>query len=219
MSFYTKSGLLRLALLCAISSAAQSALAQRVDYLWSYAEPSGNGRYLFVMLSPDEPQQLDKYVAWLRDGWAESGLEPQDIADADRHVRAEIRREKRLRRTYQASGLYRNNGSTKPLWTVPWYDAANSIRVASDGVHLVRHAFLAWDRSETAVTFYAHGRPLRSYRVSDLLRSNDSIVNTSANAFRWAESVQLNDKTRTLTVMKLNGERTVFNIATGEKVK
>src|SRR5688572_28942850 len=44
---------------------------------------------------------------------------------------------------YTQSGIYRNDSSKEPLWTVAWY--AYNVDVASDGVHLVRHGGLATD--------------------------------------------------------------------------
>src|SRR3954453_12453404 len=41
-----------------------------------------------------------------------------------------------LRRKFPSSGLYRNDGSRDPLWTIDWY--AHRVHLASDGIHLVR---------------------------------------------------------------------------------
>lgn len=195
-------------------------LAERIDYIPSHTVPSADGRYLFVMLSPDEPWRIERYVAWVREGWARAGEEMEDRADAERHLMARVREEMRLRRKYPASGLYRNDGSTRPLWTVEWYEGGpDSIRVASDGVHLVRHPTLANDAYDMGVTFYARGRPLRSYKVSELLLENDKMGYTSAYAYRWWENNELNDDAGTFTIMKLNDSRVVFNFATGEVVE
>ena len=41
-----------------------------------------------------------------------------------------------IRKTYTQSGLYKNDGSTTPFWTVDWY--ANLVFPASDGEYLIR---------------------------------------------------------------------------------
>src|SRR5947208_2104264 len=72
----------------------------------SYSVVTKDGRFVFVMLTTKDFVSVDS-----REGAA-------------------------LRGKYQRSGLYRNDGTVNPLWTVDWY----SWRVfpASDGVHLVR---------------------------------------------------------------------------------
>src|SRR5919201_540577 len=39
---------------------------------------------------------------------------------------------------YPASGLYPNDGSTRPIWTVEWYSWGRDVDISGDGVHLVR---------------------------------------------------------------------------------
>jgi hypothetical protein len=80
-----------------------------------YKEVSLNGQYVFVML----------------------GILPTPADDpAWRYEEPRVRKDAEIRRVYPQSGLYRNDGSAAPLWTVDWY--AFKVFVASDGVHLVR---------------------------------------------------------------------------------
>lgn len=77
-----------------------------------YAVPSPDGRYLFVMLEPREFK-----------------LEEKDEEKSVPHTET-------LREKYLSSGLYHNDGSKTPLWTVDWY--ANKVFVLSDGRRLIR---------------------------------------------------------------------------------
>ena len=101
----------------------------------SYIERSTDGRFIFVMISPLSAEREAAY--WGNEEWA-----------------AEIQP---LRRKYTFSGLYRNNGSIEPLWTVDWY--ASSVIVASDGSHLIRLDGV-YDLPE--FTFFSEGRKIRS---------------------------------------------------------
>ena len=64
----------------------------------SYVKPSADGRYLFVMIAPFSPESEASY-------WG---------GERATKIRA-------IRKKYRASGLYRNDGSPEPLWTVDWY--------------------------------------------------------------------------------------------------
>src|SRR5687767_1053443 len=55
----------------------------------------------------------------------------------------ERRGETGLYKKYPKSGLYLNNRSTKPLWTVDWY--AFDVKVSADGQYLIRYG--PWPRS------------------------------------------------------------------------
>src|SRR5262249_16407340 len=72
-----------------------------------------NGKYLFVMVSPHPVEQEARWVG----------------PNGEKKVRE-------LRKNYPESGLYLNDGSREPLWTIDWY--RHHIDLASDGVHLVR---------------------------------------------------------------------------------
>ena len=62
-----------------------------------------------------------------------------------------------LSKRYEKSGLYQNNGSTTPLWTVDWY--AYRVHIVSVGVHMVRPGPWATGTRNPAVTFYRNGTP------------------------------------------------------------
>src|SRR4051812_2120811 len=85
---------------------------------FSYKKNAPGDKFAFVMISP---LPLDVEVS----RWNEETV-------------AGIRE---IRRVYPRSGMYRNDGSAEPLWTVDWY--AFGVELTADGVHLIRHGPLA----------------------------------------------------------------------------
>lgn len=72
---------------------------------------------------------------------------------------------------YHSSGLYKNNGSNRPIWTVDWY--ASTVYVSSDGKHLAKMG--EWpslndkgipDTQQLAVAFYENGELVKHYPIS-----------------------------------------------------
>jgi hypothetical protein len=120
-----------------------------------------------------------------------------------------------IRRTYNVSGLYRNDGSTTPLWTVDWY--ARYVQVASDGVHLIRvPSVAATSPSDEALAFFANGRMLHSYRVRDLV-DLPWLLPRSVSHIWWTadEYLHFDDTDMTYTVRTNHGEHIVFDVTTG----
>jgi hypothetical protein len=157
---------------------------------YSYAIPSSDGKFVFVMLSPIEAERDGLY-----------------LSDEDRQE------SQRLRAKYRSSGMYLNNGSVTPLWTVDWY--AYTVFVASDGIHLVRRGTWAETLSDEAITFFANGKELRSYKVGDLVDTRFLLPNTVAQIM-WVDNINLDDEKGTLTVTTLSKEKYVFDYRTGE---
>jgi hypothetical protein len=155
-----------------------------------YAMVATGGKYIFVMFAPDHA--------------------------SDEHVRL-VEGEQILRyisaTKYPASGLYLNDGSNTPLWTVDWY--AHSVIVPSDGIHLVRRGPWARRLADEAFTFYANGKELRSYRISELA---DTVIPLSRTVshFEWEESAVVDEPHHTLAVTTLSKERFLFDYTTGE---
>jgi len=130
-------------------------------------------------------------------------LEDEDVADA-------------LRSTCGQSGLYPNDGSTTALWTVDWY--ARNVEPLSDGVHLVRRGEWARSAHSEAVAFFAQGRLLKSYTVSDLV-SFPSLMPHTASHFWWRSSERLLDAEKRYEIRTRHGERYLFDVTSGEIVR
>lgn len=172
----------------------------------SYTHVSADGRFVFVMLSG---RSVEEEARFYRD-------EDQAVTEL-----------RELRRVYAQSGLYRNDGSADPLWTVDWY--ANQVEVASDGVHLVRHGPWPWysdspfgpvqpaDLGQEAVSFFASGKLLRTYTIGALVSHPDRLQR-SVSHFEWWESGSLNDTSLEYTLATKDGNTFVFDLTTGATV-
>lgn len=86
---------------------------------------------------------------------------------------------------YTQSGLYKNDGSTTPLWTVDW---CGRVLLPSDGIHVIRSGpWASWGGDE-AFSFYSRGRLLRTYRVGDLVDWPELLPH-SVSHFEWLRSL------------------------------
>lgn len=159
---------------------------------FSYATASADGKYLFVMRAPGETQ-----------------VDEIPLVDSERRV------SKYIAATYPVSGLYLNDGSTTPLWTVDWY--AFSVIVPSDGVHLIRGGPWAKDLCDEALSFFAHGEILHSYKINDFVDTAVLLPHTSS-PFWWEESAKLNDENHTLELATLSKDRYTIDYTTGKVV-
>lgn len=154
----------------------------------TYTRLAPGGRYLFVMLAPMPAE-----------------AEAQFAGTAADSIRA-------LRLRYARSGLYANDGSAAPLWTVDWYAAG--IDVSSDGVHLIRHGPWASATSDEALSFFADGRLLRSYRISELV-DNERHLRHTVSHFFWEEESRFDDARSEYALTTVDGNRFVFDVRTG----
>jgi hypothetical protein len=181
-----------LASLIAFIAATSRTLADSPAPPMSYKEISPNGKFVFEMIAP---LPLDDEVRPWND-----------------ETRAGIRA---IRSLYSTSGLYRNDGSIDPLWTVDWY--AHGVEVASDGVHLVRHGPWASSTDHEALSFFASGELLRTYRIRQLV-DFPIVLPHSVSHFRWSEEMQLHDSKLQYSVATKDGNRFNFDMRTGEIV-
>jgi hypothetical protein len=163
--------------------------ADSVAWPFSFAVVSAQKNYVFVMIAP---------VAKESDG---SGLNKEERTEAQR-----------LRTRYPTSGLYANDGSTTPLWAVDWY--AYSVLVPSDGIHWIRLGPWAENGSTEALTFFAKGKEIRSYRVWELVDTTFTPPH-SVPHFIWMKSITIDDATRMATVATLNGDRYDIDFVSG----
>lgn len=183
--------------------------------VWSDTTTSQNERYIFVLRASD-PKGMQEYAKREREGWVQAGYTPEAMADANKHLQASLDEEARLRAKYPVSGLYLNDGSSKLLWAGQFCGA--QFAVASDGIHLVIYNIVVQKMEDPAVAFYASGRELRSYKVSDLL-SPDSPRGETSHGFKWAEDFSLDERAGVFTSTKFDGGMLVFDIKSGEAIR
>ena len=137
---------------------------------------------------------------------------------------------KELRETYKQSGLYKNDGSAKPLWTVDWY--SRTAFVANDGVHVVRFAgphtyaerlnpdraqrvLTAADLKNESVSIVAKGKLVKEFTIGNFVDDVKALPK-SVTFFRWSKLVRINDDKGQLEIETLDGNRVKVELATGK---
>ncbi len=132
------------------------------------------------------------------------------------HKSAWADKNRELRSLYKQSGLYLNNGSNKPLWTVDWY--AYEIIPSSDGEHLIRFGPWASSGYQLAIAFYNKGKEIKQYKIMDLVKDEKKLTYTASHFF-WRSEEIYNDKLSTLLLKTHDGQTYTFSVLTGLSVK
>lgn len=114
---------------------------------------------------------------------------------------------------YPFSGLYLNDGSVTPLWTVKWY-AFNTIPHI-EGKYLVRMGPWASNVNQLAVAFYENGKLIKEYMIKDLVGNSDKLARTVSHFF-WRKDVNMNQESKKLRIKTLTDETYIFDIQTGD---
>jgi hypothetical protein len=156
-----------------------------------YIKTTPSGEYIFVMLVRENDTST----------YNQTGM---------------VVKKEEIRSKYSRSGLYRNDGSSAPLWTVDWYSFG--VFVFSDGVHLVKFGpwALSNNYSELALAFYRSGEEIERYSVSALV-ANPSSLPHSVSHYMWGRSSSFDDHpTNRLHVETYNGERYIFDVTSGQ---
>ena len=153
-----------------------------------WSQISKNGKYIFVMLKASD----------------------SSTSVPNPKLRVPLRK-------YPHSGLYRNDGSLTPLWTVDWYDFG--VEVSSDGHHLVRWG--PWpvigQYRTSAVSFYEDGKLMTDYAVNSLVDNPVTLPRTTSH-FEWRYDAYLDDDQSLLSVETLHHEKYVFDVTNGNVV-
>lgn len=181
-----------LAPLLAVVVQTAPAVADKPVPVTSYKREVPGGPFVFVMIMP---VPLEEEVAT---------FSPAQATE----VRA-------VRRVYSQSGLYPDDGTTKPLWTVNWY--APDVEVASDGIHMVRidrGAPLQGAVGAHAISFYANGVLLQTYTVGDLIGNLERVPH-SVTRHLWIDRGELDNARLEYKLTTAEGRRYVFDLRTG----
>ena len=118
-----------------------------------------------------------------------------------------------IRKAYKQSGLYKNDGSTTPLWTVYWY--AFLVFPSSDGEHLVRMGPWASSINQLALSFYRKGKEIKKYRIKDLVHDESKLSRTVSHFF-WRSELKYDDKNAVLFLKTRDNQAYRFSVKTGE---
>ena len=116
---------------------------------------------------------------------------------------------------YPSSGLYRNDGSLEPLWTIDWY--AFGVDVSSDGQHLVRYGPWASSPNDLAVAFYDKGRLIKEYDIESLVSDFDAL-SYSVSHFMWRTEVGFDNLSNLLRIRTGSDDLHLFDVTTGNQI-
>jgi hypothetical protein len=141
---------------------------------------------------------------------------------------------------YEKSGMYLNDGSTTPLWTLDWKE---SIYLPNDGKHIIRLGRLPYSATyrEEAFTLLAEGKDIKTYQTRDLITfpyllphsSNGYDINHSplspdlpndgvlmkvdnGKGYPLNSGVIFNNENQTMQIETLHGDKYLFDFTTGE---
>lgn len=126
---------------------------------------------------------------------------------------------------YSKSGLYENDGSVTPIWTVDWYQYEGLIFITDDGDHIASLGPWAtlsnsdkMDLNQLAISFYNKGSLVKQYYISDLVK-NTSNISRSASHFEWRDNVEFDSNASTFTVTTKDKNEYVFDVKNGNIIK
>lgn len=126
------------------------------------------------------------------------------------------RRDRTIRRSFNQSGLYRNDGSSTPLWTVDWY--AFEVFPSSDGEHLAVAWPFAHSTQSLAVSFFASGKTVKEYRIKDLVHDESRLIR-SVSFVHWRGELRYNDKDGVLFLRTIDDRAYRFSVRTGAMLR
>lgn len=175
-----------------------TANADKVAGPRSYRKVTLDGSFVFVMLAPYPSTE-------------------EVVASRDPEVRA-------IRELYEESGLYPNDGSDTPIWTVDWYE--DVVELARDNEHLIRtNTSPYFDRTNLSPTryervvlsFYDRGKLLRSFRVDELI-ADPWLLPHSVSHYQWLNRKVFDEANLHYEVWTQEGSWFEFDAATGQIV-
>jgi hypothetical protein len=155
----------------------------------TYKTYSEDKKYVFVMIAPDEKVEC---------------------MSKDNEAKIEA---KKIRNQFLTSGLYKDNESKNPLWTVDWY--SHKVYLSSDGKYLARTGPWASSETDEAFSFFNEGKLLKTYKVHDLIRYVSALHHSSSH-FEWEKETKLNSAENILEVTTLEGGKFDFKLESGE---
>ena len=113
---------------------------------------------------------------------------------------------------YPVPGMYRNDGTVTPLWTVDWYTVDRNLNVSRDGNHVVRMIDQPDSKENVVIEFYRQGNLFKRYTTLDLVRGHDD--DRYEAGLTWI-STELDEDRFTLRAKTDHHALLVFNFKNG----
>jgi hypothetical protein len=122
-----------------------------------------------------------------------------------------------IRDRYKVPGLYPNDGSVQPIWTMDFETEYGSrfggrLYTSFDGKHLVS---VADTFIYSPLLFISDGKVIKEYNHQEL---GADTSNSADCRYEWIKEVSFSQSRGILTVEHLNGSKLSFSIYTGERV-
>ena len=169
----------------------------------SWTKGSDDGRFLLVMIAP------------VTTGEELESLSSSRSLDAEQTLREVAA----IRARYSQRGLYRNDGSTQPLWTMSFQSEFFEAFVAPDGRHVVLTSTSWRDTYGDVISFYDRGSLLESYGIDELVRAMPSMKwRVRVRPLAPSANVAFDVKVMTCTLKTSSDEIFHFDMTTGKVI-
>lgn len=122
---------------------------------------------------------------------------------------------------FNKSGLYNNDGSIKPLWTVDFY--TYQAYLTTNGKYLVEMGPWAKlindkpDTSSVAFALYENGKKFKTYNVSDFI-SYTNLLDKSVSHYEWLKEIKFNKDKGELKILTSLYDYYVIDVKTGKVI-
>ncbi|MEW6083627.1 MAG: hypothetical protein AB1607_03430 [Chloroflexota bacterium] len=180
---------------------------------FDFAIFTADKKYIFVMLVP--PEETTRTGELSPNG---PPYYPTVIYDSDEPwINGTEQADDSLRIKYPCSGLYKNNGSNRPIWTVDWY--SYSVYLFPDGEHLIRLG--PWNSIEfengepsfngLAFAFYKNGVEVAQYKVKDVVKDTNAI-SFSVSHYMWLKDQHIDKSNGLLYVETRDNQKYTYDV-------
>nr|MCH9675452.1 hypothetical protein [Gammaproteobacteria bacterium] len=112
-----------------------------------------------------------------------------------------------------SSGLYRNDGSLEPLWTIDWF--AHSTHVTNDGRFMVRDGPWAGATDQLGIAFYDNGALISWFAIGDVVSDLNDLVHTTSHFFWRQGEAHFDADSGVYKFATVSGDRLEFHAKTG----
>jgi hypothetical protein len=126
-------------------------------------------------------------------------------------------------KVYTRTGLYKNDNSIEPLWTIEGY--SHKVFISSDGNYAAKLG--PWPRlglggsrdlNQLVVVFYDKGKLTKEYYIKDLV-VDASKLQKSVSHFVFNKELSFNEEENIIRLETEDGSSYVFDMSTGEIVE